>query len=73
MAIASRRVRISEAQLTALETSGVFEPWDGDSEELATVRGAIDGGRIAISEDIARALHELANVADELGHERGGI
>jgi hypothetical protein len=64
-------MRISPAQMAALETSGVFEPWEGDAEELAIVRAAIDGGRITVKLEVSRALHELANAADELGHEAG--
>jgi hypothetical protein len=62
-------IQITPAQMTALETAGVFEPedWDG----LEVVRAAISGQEIRPSEDVARALHELANGADEIGHERG--
>lgn len=65
-----KQIRISPAQLTALETAGVFEIDEGDAAELVTVRAAIEGGRIAVSLEVSRALHELANVADEYGRDR---
>jgi hypothetical protein len=67
----SAGVRISPAQMCALETAGVFAIDEADAKELHALRAAIRGNRLSASHEVARALHELANGADELGHEKG--
>lgn len=62
-------IRISPAQMCALETAGVF--LDDESDGLDILRTAISGDRIRISMEVAMALHELANGADELSHQHG--
>ena len=64
-------VRITPAQMAALETAGVFDADESDEPELVTVRAAINGACIVASDAVAAALHELSNSADELGHEKG--
>lgn len=65
----TEQIKISAAQMTALDTAGVFEA--GDADGLDVIRAAISGDHISVSAEAAAALHELANAADELGRERG--
>jgi len=60
---------ISTAQMTALDTAGVFEVDEADG--LEQLRGAIGGNRIHVSREVALIIHELANHADRLGDEVG--
>jgi hypothetical protein len=62
-------VRISPAQMCALETAGVFEADEADG--LDVLRTAIVGHDIQVSHEVAAALHELANGADDIGREKG--
>jgi hypothetical protein len=62
-------VQITAAQMTALETAGIFEMADDD--ELALVE-AISGGHIVATEHTARLICDLSNNADELARELAG-
>jgi hypothetical protein len=66
----SSTVKITPAQRTALEAAGVFEQSDLDDEAVVTVRNALQGDSLTVTDEVVAALHELANNADTLGSEK---
>jgi hypothetical protein len=65
-------IRITEAQMTALLTAGVFDAPEGDEALLVE---AIIGSKLTLNgngEQIARIVNDLSNNADELSRELTG-
>ena len=60
-------IKLTDAQMTALETAGIFECPHGD-DEIALCNAIGDGGKLATDDPdyIACIVCELSNQADEL-------
>ena len=60
----AKQIKITEAQMTALVTAGVFE-----DDEMAELASAISGNCLTVSDSTARMICDLSNDADELSRE----